>query len=194
MKYSLIIVALLFAAASPPPNTERWVVSAQSELIIRGTTNLNDFTCRTDFYHVRDTLELLLANRDCPLIFSRNAMIIPVASFNCGNEMITKDFQQTLNAQRYPELAIRFVSIDEQVPVVTAGSVTGTVEITLAGTTRSYSVLYSIANNGNDVISLVGNQEVCFSDFKLNAPRKMMGLIKVQDDLNVEFRLHLRKL
>lgn len=194
MKYSLIIVALLFAAASPPPNTERWVVSAQSELIIRGTTNLNDFTCRTDFYHVRDTLELLLANRDCPLIFSRNAMIIPVASFNCGNEMITKDFQQTLNAERYPNLSIRFVSIDEQVPVVTSQSVTGVVEITLAGSTRAYSILYTLAGNGNNSISLVGTQEVCFSDFKLNAPRKMMGLIKVQDDLEVEFRLHLLRM
>lgn len=195
MKCSLVIIAFFFAAASPaPPKTERWVVSAQSELIIRGTTNLNDFVCRTDFYDVRDTLELLLANRDCPIIFSRNAMIIPVTSFNCGNQMITKDFQETLNAERYPDLSVRFVSIDEQVPVVTSGSVTGVVEITLTGTTRSYSVLYNLASNGNNSISLAGKRAVCFSDFHLNAPRKMMGLIKVQDDLEVEFRLHLRKL
>lgn len=194
MKYSLIILGFLFAAAAPPPNTQRWVVSAQSELVIRGTTNLNEFVCQTDFNSVRDTLELLLANRDCPIIFSRNAMMIPVASFNCGNPMITKDFQETLNAERYPQLSVRFVSIDEQMAVVTAGAVTGIVEITLAGTTRSYSILYTLAGNGNNSISLVGNQEVCFSDFNLNAPRKMMGLIKVQDDLDVEFRLHLQKL
>lgn len=195
MKYSVVILAFFFAAASPPPRkTEKWLVSAQSELLIRGNSNLNEFVCRTDFYGVRDTLELLLANRDCPIIFSRNAMIIPVTNFNCGNQMITKDFRETLNAERYPDLTVRFVSIDEQVPVVTSGSVTGVVEITLAGTRRSYSVLYSLTDNGNNAISLVGNQEVCFSDFKLNAPRKMMGLIKVQDDLDVEFRLHLRRL
>ncbi|HLT72243.1 MAG TPA: YceI family protein [Cyclobacteriaceae bacterium] len=195
MKYSLVIIGFLFAAASPAPrNTERWVVSAQSELIIRGTTNVNDFVCRTGFNDVRDTLELLLANKDCPIIFSRNAMIIPVASFDCGNQMITKDFQETLSANRYPELTLRFVSIEEQVPGVASGSVAGVVEITLTGTTRSYSVLYSLAGNGDRSVSLVGKQDVCFSDFNLNAPRKMMGLIKVQDDLEVEFRLHLQKL
>lgn len=195
MKYSLVIVAFLFAAASPVPrNTERWVVSAQSELIIRGTTNVNDFVCRTGFKYVRDTLELLLSNKDCPIIFSRNAMIIPVASFDCGNQMITKDFQETLNANRYPYLTLRFVSIEEKVPVVASGSVAGVVEITLTGTTKFYSVLYSLAGNGDSSVSLVGKQDVCFSDFNLNAPRKMMGLIKVQDDLEVEFRLHLQKL
>lgn len=192
MKFSLVLITFFLAAA--PPRTERWIVSAKSELIIRGTTNVSDFVCQTDCYAVRDTLELLLTEGNCPVIFSRNAMIIPVTSFNCGNDIITRDFQETLNAERYPDLSVRFVSIDQQAPALTATAVTGIVEITLAGTTRSYSVLYGVSGAGSNFISLTGKQEVCFSDFNLKAPRKMMGLIKVQDDLEVEFQLHLQKL
>jgi hypothetical protein len=118
-------------------------------------------------------------------------MVIPVSSFECGNDLITRDFQETLKVNEYPELTIRFVSIDDRATVLQAGAVTGKVEITLAGTTRVYSVLYRAASNGRNTFSLTGKQAVCFSDFNLEAPRKMMGLIKVQDNLEVEFQLHL---
>lgn len=194
MKFSLAIVVFFLAAASSAPVTERWVVEASSELIIRGTTNVNEFVCRTDCYDVRDTVELLRRDKDCPIVFSRNAMVIPVASFSCGNDMITRDFQETLRSERFPHLSVRFVSIDESAPSLRPGLVTGMVEITLAGTARAYPVLYTVSENGNNSISLAGKQEVCFSDFNLKAPKKMMGLIRVQDDLEVEFQLHLQRL
>lgn len=194
MKFSLAIVAFFLAAASPETVTERWIVDASSELIIRGTTNVNAFICRTDCYDVRDTVELLRADKDRPIVFSRSVMVIPVASFSCGNDMITKDFQATLNSERFPNLSVRFVSIEASAPSLGPGVVTGLVEITLAGTSRSYAVLYTVSHNGNNAISLAGKQVVCFSDFNLNAPKKMMGLIRVQDDLEVEFQLHLLRL
>lgn len=194
MKFSLAIVAFFLAAASPATMTERWIVDASSELIIRGTTNVNEFVCRTDCYDVRDTVELLRADKDRPIIFSKSVMVIPVASFRCGNDMITKDFQETLKSERFPNLSVRFVSIDESAPSLRPGVVAGLVEITLAGTTRSYFVLYTVSENGDNSISLAGKQEVCFSDFNLKAPKKMMGLIRVQDDLEVEFQLHLQRL
>jgi hypothetical protein len=192
MKYGLLVLTFFLAAAtSPSTEMERWIIDASSELIISGATNVNDFICRTDCYDVRDTLELLSHKEGGTVMFSRNAMVIPVSSFECGNDLITRDFQETLKVNEYPELTIRFVSIDDRATVLQAGAVTGKVEITLAGTTRVYSVLYSAASNGRNTFSLTGKQAVCFSDFNLEAPRKMMGLIKVQDNLEVEFQLHL---
>jgi len=192
MKYGLLVLTFFLAAAtSPSTEMERWIIDASSELIISGATNVNDFICRTDCYDVRDTLELISQKEKGTVMFSRNAMVIPVSSFECGNDLITRDFQETLKVNEYPELTIRFVSIDDRTTVLQAGAVTGKVEITLAGTTRVYSVLYSAASNGRNTFSLTGKQAVCFSDFNLEAPRKMMGLIKVQDNLEVEFQLHL---
>jgi hypothetical protein len=52
-------------------------------------------------------------------------------------------------------------------------------------------VKFTEAKKG-DFISLTGNHTVCFADFELHAPQRMLGMVKVQDDLRVEFKLLIR--
>lgn len=194
MKFALSIAILLISSGHVADRAaERWVVDASSELIIRGSSNVNDFVCRTDCYQIQDTLRFVAHDNDCEILFSQKAMHIPLNSFSCGNELITRDFRDALNANQHPLLSIRFVSLDQKIMSVQSGSVSGLVEISLAGTTRTYPVVYTISGNGS-ALTLSGARTVCFSDFSLQPPRKMMGLIRVQDDVDVEFRLHLQRL
>lgn len=194
MKLALLLTAFIASATRlANPVDEKWILDARSELIISGSTNVNSFLCRTDCYEIRDTLQFINRGKDCEIQFSQKAMQIPLTSFNCGNELITNDFRDALDASRHPLLAVRFLSLDQQVVTAKSGSVAGVVEITLAGTTRTYPVLYAISGNGN-MLTLAGARTVCFSDFNLQPPRKMMGLIRVQDNVEVEFQLHLQRL
>ncbi|MDV3309157.1 MAG: YceI family protein [Cyclobacteriaceae bacterium] len=195
MKLALLFATILLISASPVADrsNERWVVDASSELIIRGTSNVSNFLCRTDCYQIQDTLQIVARENDCEILFSQQALQIPLMSFNCGNELITRDFRDALDAERYPLLSIRFLSLDQQIMTLTSGSVSGHVQITLAGKTRTYPVLYTISGKGN-TLTLAGARTVCFSDFSLQPPRKMMGLIRVQDEVDVEFQLHLQRI
>jgi hypothetical protein len=194
MKIALLIsIILISAGRAANPVNERWVVDARSELIIRGSSNVNDFLCRTDCYQIQDTLQFVLRENDCEIQFSQKAMHVPLVSFNCGNELITKDFRDALNANRHPLLSIRFLSLDQKITTIRSGAVSGLVEISLAGASRTYPVIYSISGNGN-ALTLSGTRTVCFSDFNLQPPRKMMGLIRVQDEVDVEFQLHLQRI
>lgn len=194
MKLALLIVIILFSAGRVADRAnERWVVDATSELIIRGTSNVNNFVCRTDCYQVKDTLQFVSTDNDSEILFSHKALQIPLATFDCGSELITRDFRDALDANRHPLLSIRFLSLDQQIMTIKSGSVSGLVQIALAGTTRTYPVLYTISGSGN-TLTLAGARTVCFSDFNLQPPRKMMGLIRVQDDVDVEFQLHLQRL
>src|SRR5690606_35699293 len=195
MKVALLISIIILISASPvvDRSNERWVVDARSELIIRGSSNVNSFVCRTDCYQIQDTLQFVVRESDCEILFSQKALQIPLTSFDCGNELITKDFREALDANRHPRLSIRFLSLDHQILTLRSGSVSGLVQITLAGTTRTYPALYTISADGN-TLTLSGARTVCFSDFKLQPPRKMMGLIRVQADVDVEFQLHLQRL
>lgn len=193
MKFALLIVLILISAGrKADPVNERWIVDASSELIIRGSSNINNFLCRTDCYQVQDTLQFVCEHGG-EMLFSQKALQIPLISFDCGNELITRDFRDALDANRYPLLSIRFMSLDQQIMTVRSGSVSGLVEIALAGKTRTYPVLYTISGKGN-TLTLAGARTVCFSDFNLQPPRKMMGLIRVQDEVDVEFQLHLQRL
>lgn len=188
----LLHISLLMTSAAWLGDNRKWIIDSSSRLVIHGSTNVNKFVCSTDCYNRKDTLEYEENIRSCDIIFLKNEMIIPVESFSCGNEMITKDFWQTLNKRQHPYLKIEFISLNDSESLYQGNLVSGKVRITLAGVTKSFLVNYSVKRNARrNIFSLVGKQSVCFTDFQLKAPTKMMGLIQVQEDLDVEFQLHL---
>jgi hypothetical protein len=71
--------------------------------------------------------------------------------------------------------------------------INGIVDITLAGITAEYTIRYHATRDKN-IIMLKGTQPVNFSDFKLEAPEKLKGLIKVNESLKVEFNLVLKEI
>ena len=186
---SLIIITLgLFGSASVSERG-KWIIDSDSRLLIYGFTNVNNFTCAISCYNNFDTLEYVNNPKACELIFERNKMSIPVRNFDCGNNMITKDFWQTLKADKYPNLDIRFISLDK---IDNNNRVAGTVEIQLAGVSKRYKIVYAANTTDGSLIQLAGKQNVCFSDFDLKAPQKLMGLIQVKENLEVEFQLSLK--
>lgn len=194
MKPLLIsLIALMFFSAGTHQDKGKWIIDSSSKLSIHGATNVNTFKCSMNSYKNNDTLEYLI-NDSYDMMFSRNQMTVPVRSFGCGNEMMTKDFWQTLKAERYPHIRIQFISLSNMGlrTLSKASPVTGKVEITLAGVTQKYTLSYTVERNSFNRVVLNGKQTICFSDFQLKAPQKMLGLIQVEEDLEVEFNLQLR--
>ncbi len=189
MKYLIpLFILTILTAASRIENRGKWVIDYDSQLLIHGQTNVNSFTCLISCYNSTDTLNYQVDQASKAFMFDQNAMVIPVYNFNCGNNLITKDFRTTAKADKHPYLRISFVSL-EQNP--TSSNNKALLTITLAGVTRQVSVKFTQTRKG-DFILLSGNHSVCFADFELQAPERMLGLVKVQDDLQVEFRLLIR--
>ena len=169
-----------------------WIVDSRSQLSILGATNVNHFTCKIEYCAGTDTLHYVENTRASELQFTRSQMTIPVKSFDCGMKQMSKDFLKTIKSETYPELAINFRSL-QKVGFKDNGHTDGVVDITLAGVTSRYTIRYRVSVEDNGTVLLNGLQKVKFSDFNLEAPRKMKGLIKVKEVLNVEFNLVLRK-
>ncbi|HMV08505.1 MAG TPA: YceI family protein [Cyclobacteriaceae bacterium] len=189
MKY-LVLLSLLTLTAATGVERGKWVIDYNSQLSIHGQTNVNSFTCFISCYNSVDTLIYEHNRENGQLSFEANKMIIPVYNFNCGNSLITKDFRNTLKAEKNPYLVVSFVTLDKH----TSGTkATAALDITLAGVTKKVNVQFELVPKGS-FIQLAGKHSVCFNDFQLHAPERMMGLVKVQDDLNVEFNLLIRPL
>jgi polyisoprenoid-binding protein YceI len=189
MKY-LILFTLLTLTATTGIERGKWVIDYNSQLSIHGQTNVNSFTCFISCYNSVDTLVYEQNKENGKLSFEANKMIIPVYNFNCGNSLITKDFRSTLKADKNPYITISFVTLDKHPAEKKAAA---TLEITLAGVTKKVILQFDLVPKGS-FIQLAGKHSVCFNDFQLHAPERMMGLVKVQDDLNVEFNLLIRPL
>jgi hypothetical protein len=191
MRVYFLIIAL-FLLNGRTPEKERWIVDASSKLVIYGDTNVNKFTCETDCFEKIDTLEYYADVRACDISFTQTQIRVPVKSFSCGSELITKDFWETLQAEKYPTLAVHFLNLKEFSTTRNGGKVEGEVAIVLAGVKKQYHVQYTLERHSENYFSLQGTHAVCFSDFNLKPPRKMLGLIQVQENLEVEFLMKLR--
>lgn len=170
-----------------------WIVDSNSQLSIQGSTNVNKFTCKIEYCTGTDTLQYVENSSATELSFTRSRMTIPVRSFDCGTRQISKDFWRTLKSETYPELDINFRSL-QNIAFKDNSYTYGVVDIKLAGVTARYKIRYRVSVKETNTILLNGLQKVNFSDFNLEAPRKMKGLIKVKEVLNVEFNLVLRKI
>jgi hypothetical protein len=192
-RISILIIIAVAVLSSGFSDKGVWLIDSKSRLVIYGYTNVNNFTCKIASSSGTDTLQYVRNDTTCETLFSRNQMSIPIRSFDCGPRQISKDFHKTLKSETYPALLINFRSL-RNFSVTDNSSIPGVIDITLAGVTAQYTVRFCLKIKNNDTIILTGMHQVNFSDFKLKAPEKLSGLIKVQEALDVEFNLVLKNL
>lgn len=204
MKYKnlvalILLVPFLIGAISKKADkqlnskTVKWVVKKNSSLRVHGKTNVNQFTCNIDQYVAYDTI-ICVGDPLKPVKLS-GALQLDVFSFDCHSRMITKDFRKTIKAEKYPLLSIRFLSL-ESMPVLLNKTefIKGWVEIELAGVVKKFQLNYSFLKATSGVIQLNGERRFSFSDFNLSPPKKLGGMIKINDAFDVKFQLLLQTL
>jgi hypothetical protein len=195
----LLIIVLIFdpvfatrKEATPKKEFIKWAVQKTSTMRIVGSSNINSFACDMKGYYNTDTIYCFDENDKNKAVALKGALEVEVLSFDCHNKILTSDLRKTLKADEYPKLIIRFLSL-ERIPCVSTNRdcLNGTVEIELAGSSRRFDINYSFVRKDAGCIQLNGERIFTFSDFKLKAPSKFAGLVKVKDVFDVQFTLLL---
>ena len=174
------------------PYTAEWVITKGCSLKVDGKTNVNKFSCLIADYSEPETLTFKKANATGSIAMS-GRLTLPVQNFDCHNPMMTKDLRKSLKAKEFPNLTIRFISLNKY-PDFNRGQDTldGLVSIELAGVTKRFTIHYTFIPEGDDSLTLIGTRKVYFSDFNIVPPRKLGGMIQTSNDLNVEFNLNIK--
>jgi len=124
-----------------------------------------------------------------------NASIeIDLNGFDCGNSFLDKDFGKLLQKDKYPTLKIYInqIALDETMePEIILPGVADFV-IGIAGVNNCYNTkFYSSITNGIGLVE--GELELSISDFNLTPPKKLLGLVKVSEEILIEFRFLIYK-
>jgi len=179
----------------PSGNTlvARWVIEKNCTVRVNGRTNVNTFSCSVPGYSNPDTINCYKSNGKDVSVTLSGRMALPVNSFDCGNGIMTNDLRKTLKAKEYPVLNIDFLSL-QRFPLLqaTQEAITGVVNIELAGVTKRVEVNYQVSMDEQKIIHLTGTQCIYFSDFHLTPPRKLGGMIRTDDKLDVLFTIHCK--
>ncbi len=146
-------------------------------LYIKGESNINEFT----FYYNSIPLNLIELDNSGDTI----NLSIPVKEFEASNSFMYKDFLELMKEEKHPRILISF-SRRQIEKTITNTEACPELIITIAGVKRKYKVdCHVLECSGNYYMK--GREIILLSDFNLKPPARLMGMVKVNNKINVDF-------
>lgn len=188
----ILICATSVVTSQQKESHYRIEVLPGSDLTITGDTNIRDFLCEYDIERLERKHEVFFTHESQRLRFRNTILELRNAGFDCGNKAINRDFHSLLQSEDHPIINLELKEVRlEQEDIAQA-----IVRITIAGKTKNYEIPVKVIriNTGqNESQRLDGHLMLNISDFGLEPPKKLFGLIVVKDDIQINFDLHIRR-
>ena len=193
MKKILIIFQFLMVGLSSlTPQTRVYVDLQNNSLIsIKGTSNLLSFKLSQSGESLSRKDFIILATQNQNKIYlSNNVHSISVKSFTSNNKMALRDFLKLVKSDIYPSFQIQLNYIETTPNADKKENLKGnvSVNITITGVTKPYIIPVSSEIN-DDTYKIIGKKKLNIRDFGLTPPVEMMGLIKVNEWIEIDFNI-----
>lgn len=170
-----------------------WVIQQSSSIQVSGYSNVKNFSCRMLSGTIDDTLSFLIVPESQIITFRQQQLQIPLQQFDCGNRIIQHDFYTTLQGDIFPFIKLQFIDLRlSDAPAWWREPVSGNIAITIGGITQRYGLQYHMAVYGDNLIELTGEQPLALSSFNLKPPSRLAGLVRIDNEVTVSFRLVLK--
>lgn len=184
------LVLVSWFSFSDPERETKVRVEPQSEVVIAGTTNVNNFTCKYNLQELEVPIRLIYDEKSEHILFKNAELKLVNDCFDCGGKTINRDFQELLKTEKHPQVGLRLLYVEP--PSVNQNMVRVGLEIKIAGVTRKYQTQLH-CEQAKD-ICVKGTLDLKLSDFELKAPKKMLGMIKVDDEIKVHVTLQMSEI
>ncbi|HLT33759.1 MAG TPA: hypothetical protein VKZ98_08225 [Aquaticitalea sp.] len=183
-----ILSTLAFTTTAIVQNTNI-SVAPESELLIKGTTNVNSFKCVFNIKEVDKAIPIYYKVTNDRIEFEKANLILDNNCFDCGNKGMNRDFMALLKSDEYPEIVLELKELKNVDN--TTSNMNAKVKLTLAGISKNYMV--SLKAKDNEPMEVSGNLRLNITDFGLEAPKKALGLIVVSENIEIKFQLILKE-
>lgn len=193
LQYILITLLLisshfpLLAQSSTVLNT---AILDSSSLQISGSSNINEFKCIYEGIFNPPTLKHILHFQDNRFVIEGDTLKMIIEDFDCGRRGINRDFRNTLKNSDFPTIDIAPISFDNSDTILNKLNVS----VSLAGVSKIYVVDFETSSPSNNVFRISGKQKLSMTDFGIDPPKAVFGLIKVDNELVIIFDIYLKRL
>jgi polyisoprenoid-binding protein YceI len=182
---ALLLPAVLLVGAAGAGVSQHYAVASGSRFRIDGTSTVGTWRCAAT--EVAGTAHVPAGARVTAEV------TVGVRSFDCGVARMNRDFREALRVDAHP--AIRFVLDRAEVlaPEARPGAwvpvrVTG--RLRLAGTERPVVIAAEGQRQGQGRVRVRGTHALRMTDFGVDPPTGMLGLVRARDNVTVAFDLH----
>jgi hypothetical protein len=161
-----------------------------SSLTILGSTNLLSFKLIQNGDKLqRKAVKVSATQNQNKIFLSQNQLSIAVKNFNSDNKIALTGFLKLVKSETYPYLNVQLNHLE--LPTVDTNKDLHTkalVNITITGVTKPYWIPIKAVQNG-ELYLLDGNKDINIRDFGLEPPVTMLGLVRVNEWININLHL-----
>lgn len=180
---SLILTTVLILASWPLTADGLRTSTFKSKISIHGTSTLHDWESIVnqvtgEFVLNNDQIESLVLN-------------IPVLSIKSKDEekLMDKKTYEALKSNKNPVITFKLTQPAKPVISDSGAEVTLTGDLTIAGVTKRITFKSTGEKNGSSSYTFNGIIPLKMSDFKIDPPTALLGVIKTGDQINIKFNL-----
>lgn len=175
-----------------------YVTKEGSRIWIEGTSTLNNFRCQArlvkGFAYLHSTINLeqkLKENSKSDNDRDEVTLTILSHDLDCGMDAMNEDMYRAMKTGEFPVIKYRlinaYITEDED---STGWSVLATSgDLTIAGVTKKVDIIVKVIRLKNGDFRLVGDKLLKMSDFDIDPPSHLWGLIKAHNNFSVLFDL-----
>lgn len=173
----------------------RYSIEDKSRLYIEGTSNVNSFDCNCRDRFSKGSLTLAFMDSDKSLRFSNTMLKIRSQSLDCDNNKMNKDLYEALKSEQYPDITIQLHDAVVQSGSFSANNgewvnVKAFVTLTITNVSRNIMMDVKGQKLGNGKFHFVSSKEILLTDYNIEPPTALLGLIKVRNNIRINLDLY----
>ena len=193
----LVITATLATMAGTATAQTKMTVRPESQVTLAGSSNLHAWACNTSSFNATIELDSNYLNGALKVAkpITKVVVTIPVKSLKCGHGKMDDNMYKALNANAFPEIRYVLSTYEIDKERTTADSLVARTygELSVAGQTVKVEIPIVAERKTAGAIEGAGTVKLRMTDFGINPPTAMLGMLKTGNDIEIKFRVLLDK-
>lgn len=193
MKLAFVLSILALPTLVVGQSSSKFKIEPSSSFVLSGVSNVNEFDCELKQGFCEDQLKVDYAQKGNQVFFKNASLNLSVSKFDCKSKFITRDMKKTLKEEEFPFMEFELISIGN-IDIDNDYCAVAEALVTISGHTNRYQLKYEIKAVSDTTFQIKMSSDFKMKDFQIDPPSAMMGLIKVQDTINVAIDLQITML
>lgn len=193
--FTLIAILLQMVVTSGVAGDRQvYEIRPASQIILNGSSNVNSFTFSSATIvgqgHIDTSAQTMDAGdqiRQAVDAFFK----VEVNTFDSGNSRMNRDMYDALKAEEHPYIEFELLSLQFEryiSPSEALFSAHGALRV--AGVEKSISLQVTVVQLESELYHLQGCKEIQMTDYNVEPPKALLGLVQARDQLTVEFNIY----
>lgn len=178
-----VVIIIISSISLLPLKAQDFQVVTGKSVTLDGKTSLGRFACNYQTTEDADTIFLKTNMTRQGVVLD---ISLPIDDFGCGNRMLNRDFNKTLHAEEFP-----FIHVTVERFYKEGSHYFSALRLRLVGKELYMDKLPFILQESADEKALIAEFELSLKYFDLDPPKKLLGLLKVHEELAIRLKLSL---